>query len=126
MAKDNKKFQITKVAKNARSREYVGSVDWLNAAGVINIAYCLENAELPLEGNYDSSNYKIYYHGTGLLIASLDDEAHEDLRANRNFGTYKGAVYENVVGEMLVKSGYPQLYFYRHENPSVEMDFFCP
>lgn len=124
LAKDNKKFQITKVAKNARSREYVGSVDWLNSAGVINIAYCLENAELPLKGNYDSSNYKIYYHDTGLLIASLDDEAQEDLRANKNFGTYKGAVYENIVGEMLVKSGYPQLYFYRHENPALEMDFF--
>ena len=124
LAKDNKKFQITKVAKNARSREYVGSVDWLNSAGVINIAYCLENAELPLKGNYDSSNYRIYYHDPGLLIASLDDEAQEDLRANKNFGTYKGAVYENVVGEMLVKSGYPQLYFYRHENPALEMDFF--
>ena len=48
--------------------------------------------------------YKIYYHDTGLLIASLDEEAQEDLRANKNFGTYKGAIYENVVGEMLRKS----------------------
>ena len=63
-------------------------------------------------------------HDTGLLIASLDEEAQEDLRANKNFGTYKGAIYENVVGEMLRKSGYEQLYFYRHDNPSLEMDFF--
>lgn len=124
LAKDNKKFQITKVAKNARNRDYIGSVEWLKEAGVINAAYCLSNAELPLKGNYDASNYKLYYHDTGLLIASLDEEAQEDLRANRNFGTYKGAIYENVVGEMLVKSGYGQLYFYRHDNPSVEMDFF--
>jgi len=124
LAKDNKKFQITKVAKNARNRDYIGSVEWLKEAGVINAAYCLSNAELSLKGNYDASNYKLYYHDTGLLIASLDEEAQEDLRANRNFGTYKGAIYENVVGEMLVKSGYGQLYFYRHDNPSVEMDFF--
>lgn len=124
LAKDNKKFQITKVAKNARNRDYIGSVEWLKEAGVINAAYCLSNAELPLKGNYDASNYKLYYHDTGLLIASLDEEAQEDLRANRNFGTYKGAIYENVVGEMLVKSGYGQLYFYRHDTPSVEMDFF--
>lgn len=124
LAKENKKFQITKVAKNARSRDYLGSVEWLESAGVINIAYCLNNVELPLRGNYDPYNYKIYYHDTGLLVASLDEEAQEDLRANKNFGTYKGAIYENVVGEMLIKSGYEQLYFYKHDNPAVEMDFF--
>ena len=124
LAKENKKFQITKVARNARSRDYVGSVEWLKEAGVINVAYCLENAELPLKGNYDAYNYKIYYHDTGLLIASLDEEAQEDLRANRNFGTYKGAIYENVVGEMLIKSGYEQLYFYKRDNLALEMDFF--
>ena len=124
LAKDNKKFQVTKIAKGARNREYIGSVDWLKEAGVINVAYCMSNAELPLKGNYDANNYKVYYHDTGLLIASLDDESQEDLRANRNFGTYKGAIYENVVGEMLIKSGYEGLYFYKHDNPSLEMNFF--
>lgn len=124
LAKENKKFQITKVAKGARNREYIGAVEWLKEAGVINVCYCLNNVELPLKGNYDPDFYKIYYHDTGLLIASLDEEAQDELRVNRNFGTYKGAVYENVVGEMLRKSGYEQLYFYKHDNPAVEMDFF--
>lgn len=124
LAKENKKFQITKVAKGARNREYIGAVEWLKEAGVINVCYCLNNVELPLKGNYDPDFYKIYYHDTGLLIASLDEEAQDDLRVNRNFGTYKGAVYENVVGEMLRMSGYEQLYFYKHDNPAVEMDFF--
>lgn len=124
LAKENKKYQITKIAKGARNREYIGSVEWLSQAGVINVCYCLNNVELPLKGNYNPEYYKLYYHDTGLLIASLDEEAQEDLRANKNFGTYKGAIYENVVGEMLRKSGYDQLYFYRHDNPSLEMDFF--
>ena len=124
LAKDNKKYQITKVAKGARNREYVGAVDWLKEAGVINVCYCLNNVELPLKGNYNADYYKLYYHDTGLLIASLDEEAQEDLRANKNFGTYKGAIYENIVGEMLRKSGYEQLYFYKRENPALEMDFF--
>lgn len=124
LAKENKKYQISKIARNARNREYIGAVDWLSAAGVVNTCYCLNNVELPLKGNYTAEYYKLYYHDTGLLIASLDEEAQEDLRANKNFGTYKGAIYENVVGEMLIKSGYEQLYFYRHENPSIEMDFF--
>ena len=115
LAKENKKYQITKIAKGARNREYIGAVEWLKEAG---------DVELPLKGNYDADVYKIYYHDTGLLIASLDKEAQEDLRANKNFGTYKGAIYENVVGEMLRKSGYDQLYFYKRTKPSLEMDFF--
>lgn len=124
LAKENKKFQITKIARSARNREYIGAVEWLKEAGVINVCYCLSNVELPLRGNYRNDYYKIYYHDTGLLIASLDEEAQEDIRANKNFGTYKGAIYENVVGEMLRKSGYEQLYFYKQENPALEMDFF--
>lgn len=124
LAKENKKYQISKIAKGARNREYIGAVEWLKRAGVVNVCYCLNNAELPLKGNYQADFYKLYYHDTGLLIASLDEEAQEDLRANKNFGTYKGAIYENVVGEMLRKSGYEQLYFYKHDNPSLEMDFF--
>ena len=124
LAKTSKKFQITKVAHGARNREYIGAVEWLEKAGVVNVCYCLSNPELPLKGNYDADTYKVYYHDTGLLIASLDEEAQDDLRANKNFGTYKGAIYENVVGEMLRKSGYEQLYYYKNDSPALEMDFF--
>ena len=124
LAKTSKKFQITKVAHGARNREYIGAVEWLEKAGVVNVCYCLSNPELPLKGNYDADTYKVYYHDTGLLIASLDEEAQEDLRANKNFGTYKGAIYENIVGEMLRKSGYEQLYCYKNDSPALEMDFF--
>lgn len=123
LAKENKKYQITKVAKNARNRDYIGTVDWLKDAGIINICYCLDNVELPLKGNYNPSIYKIYFKDTGLLIASLDDEAQEDLRVNKNFGTYKGAIYENIVGDALVKQGY-DLFFYKSDKPALEMDFF--
>ena len=123
LAKENKRFQITKIGKNARNRDYVSSVEWLADAGIINLCYCLNYPELPLKGNYDPKLYKIYFKDTGLLIASLDDEAQEDLRANKNLGTYKGAIYENIVGDMLVKQGY-QLYYYNSDKPSLEMDFF--
>lgn len=123
LAKENKRFQITKIAKNARNRDYIGCVEWLADAGIINICYCLSQLELPLKGNYDPKLYKVYFKDTGLLIASLDEEAQEDLRANRNLGTYKGAIYENIVGDMLVKQGYG-LYYYGCAKPPIEMDFF--
>lgn len=123
LAKENKRFQITKIARNARNRDYMGCVEWLADAGVVNVCYCLNQLELPLKGNYDPKMYKIYFKDTGLLIASLDEEAQEDLRANRNLGTYKGAIYENIVGDMLVKQGY-RLFYYHSDKPALEMDFF--
>lgn len=123
LAKENKRFQITKIARNARNRDYMGCVEWLADAGVVNVCYCLNQPELPLKGNYAPKMYKIYFKDTGMLIASLDEEAQEDLRANRNLGTYKGAIYENIVGDMLVKQGY-RLFYYHSDRPALEMDFF--
>ena len=123
LGNENKKFQISKIEHNARNREYVGVIDWLSNAGIINISYCMEQPFLPLKGNYNPDNYRLYFKDTGLLVASIDDEAGEDLRVNKNFNTYKGALYENIVGEMLVKEGY-SLYFYKNEKGTIEMDFF--
>ena len=122
LGKDNKKFQISKISKGARSREYVGTVDWLLNAGIINACHCMELPELPLKGNYDPDNFKLYFADTGLLIGTLDEEAQEDLRVNKNFNTYKGAIYENIISDMLVKQGY-RLYFYKNEKSTLEMDF---
>lgn len=123
LGQDNKKFQISKIAHGARNREYVGTIEWLRDAGIVNVCYCLAQVSLPLKDNYDPKSYKLYYKDTGLLVASLDEESQEDMRVNKNYGTYKGAIYENIVADMLVKLGY-NLYFYRNEKSTLEMDFF--
>lgn len=123
LAKDNKKFQISKVASGARFKDYRGCIEWLSDAGIINICFCLNYPELPLGGNYDSDKYKIYFKDTGLFVALLDKEAQEDLRANKNLDVYKGALYENIVGEALSKSEY-DLYYYKREDSTLEEDFF--
>lgn len=122
LGSDNKKFKISKIKKNARNRDYVGVVDWLSNAGIVNVCYCMGLPELPLKGNYNPDNYKLYFGDTGLLIGSLDEEIQEDLRYNKNFNTYKGAIYENIISEILVKQGY-KLYFYKNEKSTIEMDF---
>lgn len=123
LARDNKKFQISKVASGARFKDYRGCIEWLSDAGIVNVCYCMNYPELPLKGNFDETKYKLYFADTGLLVAMLDEEAQEDLRANRNLGVYKGALYENVVGEALKKSGYG-LYYYKREDSTLEEDFF--
>ncbi|MBQ9210550.1 MAG: ATP-binding protein [Clostridia bacterium] len=123
LARENKKFQISKVATGARFRDYRGCAEWLADAGMVNICYCLEFPELPLSGNYEPDTYKLYFADTGLLVSMLDDESQEDLRANKNLGVYKGALYENMVGEALVKQGY-KLFYYKREDSTLEEDFF--
>ena len=123
LAKENKKFQVSKVASGAKFKDYWGCVEWLNDAGMVNVCHCLHTPELPLKGNYEETKYKIYFKDTGLLIANLDDEAQEDLRANRNMNVYKGALYENIVAEILSKQGY-ELFYYKKENSTLEQDFF--
>ena len=120
---ENKKFQISKVAPGAKNKDYWGCIEWLNDAGIISVCYCLNFPELPLKGNFDDSKYKIYFADTGLLIALLDDEVQDDLRINANMGTYKGALYENIVAEALTKSGADLFYYKRHDS-TLEEDFF--
>lgn len=123
LAKENKKFQISVIEKNARFRDYRGCVEWLNDSGIINICYCLNNLELPLSGNIDINKFKLYFSDTGLFISLLDEESQDDLRANKNLGVYKGALYENIVSEALIKEGY-KLYYYKKSDGTLELDFF--
>ena len=123
LAKENKKFQISKVASGAKFKDYWGCIEWLVDAGMVNLCHCLHTPELPLRGNFEETKYKIYFKDTGLLVANLDDESQEDLRANRNMNVYKGALYENIVAEILSKQGY-ELFYYKKENSTLEQDFF--
>lgn len=123
LAKDNRKFQMSKVAHGARFRDYRGCVEWLVDAGVVNPCYCLLQPTLPLRGNYDEAKFKLYMGDTGLLISMLDEDAQDDLRENRNLGIYKGAVYENIVAEALKKAGLG-LYYWRRDESPLEEEFF--
>lgn len=124
LAKENKKFQYSMISKNARGREYTGCIDWLKDSGVVSICYCLNYPELPLKGNYDETKFKLYYPDTGLLISTMDEEAQDDLRANKNLGIYKGALYENFVAEAFIKQGLG-LYYYKKDNSTLEEDFLA-
>lgn len=122
LGKENHKFQITKLGHDARAYQYKGCEEWLSDAGVINACYCINNLDLPLKGNENPDNYRIYFSDTSLLIASLDDESQEDLRLNKNLGVYKGALYENFTAEALHKQKY-DLYYYKSNDARTELDF---
>lgn len=122
LAKDNHKFQISKLGHGARFREYSGIEEWLKDAGIINIAYNLEALNLPFSSYEIMDYFRIYYMDHSLFIANLDEESKEDLIQNDNYDIYNGALYESLVSEELVKSGY-KLHFYKNADSTIELDF---
>ena len=121
LAKDNHKFQFTKLGHGARFNEYYGVADYLKLAGVTLIANNV-NLQLPLKGNEEIDNFRMYYSDTSLLIASLDEQTQNDFRRKKNFYIYNGAIYESVIASELNKQGY-NLYFYRSKDSTIELDF---
>lgn len=125
LAKENKEFQLSKVEKGARFKDYQGCVEWLEMARMVNVCWCLSHPELPFSGNVNEKKYKLYVADIGLLVALLDEEASEDLRANKNLGVHKGALYESFAAEALSKCGMKLYYYYKKENSALEEDFFA-
>jgi len=123
LAKENKKYQFSQVASGARRKDYWGCVEWLVQAGIVNLCNRLDFPELPVAAHVQNDFFKIYMGDTGLLVSMLDRESQEDVRIRRNLGTWKGGLFENIVGEALVKAG-ERLAYYKRENAQLEMDFF--
>lgn len=122
-AKENHKYQITKLGHGARFRDYRGCEEWLKDTGIVNLAYNVMDLTLPLKGNEIDNNLRMYYGDTSFLVASVDDESKKDFVQNGNFDIYSGALFENLVAESLVKQGYKDLFFYKNESSTIELDF---
>ena len=123
LGKENKKFQISKVRSGAKFADYRGSFEWLEDAGIVNVSRALQTPNLPLKGNVIENCFILYYADNGLLLSQLDDEAQMDFRQNKNLDVYKGGLFESIIGEALVKSGY-DLHYYKKENSTLQEEFF--
>lgn len=123
LGKENKKFQLSKVRTGAKFQKYRGCLEWLEDAGIVNISHALQTPNLPLKGNVIEDCCVLYYADSGLLLSQLDDEAQADFRQNKNLNVYKGGLFESIVGEALVKSGYA-LHYFKKENSTLQEEFF--
>jgi len=123
LGKENKKFQISKITSGARFKDYRGSIEWLEDAGIINVSRALQSPDLPLNGNVIEDFCVIYYADSGLLLSQLDDDAQSDFRQNKNLNVYKGGLFESIIGEALTKSGYA-LRYYKKEDSTLQEEFF--
>ena len=120
LSKENKKFQYSIIRKSAKASNYVGSLQWIEDAGIICRCKNLSIPELPLNGNAINDIYKIYMCDTGLFISMLEEGTQFDV-LNGNLYGYKGAIYENLVADIFNKMG-RKLYYY-HKDSGLEVDF---
>ncbi|MDR0951059.1 MAG: ATP-binding protein [Candidatus Ancillula sp.] len=121
LAKEYKKFQYSVVEKGATKRKYGNALLWLLDANIVNFCNSISLPELPFEGYVKMDIFKVYMQDTGLLVSMLGEDAAKDIIDN-NLGIYKGAIYENIIADILHKNKH-KLYFFE-KNSKIEMDFF--
>ncbi|MDO4622795.1 MAG: ATP-binding protein [Eubacteriales bacterium] len=120
LSKENKKFQYSVIKKKGTSAQYEGSLQWIEDAGIISRCYNLTALELPLAGNAEESQFKVYMCDCGLFASMLEDGTQLDILEGNLF-TYKGAVFENLIADIWGKRG-KKLYYYRKDS-GLEIDF---
>lgn len=122
LSKKNKKFIYADVEgrKDSRYETYGSSLSWLYDAGLIDFCYNLNEPALPLMSNRKNGIFKIYLRDTGLMISMMEGGLDKALLSNDLF-VNEGGIAENLVADMLGKSGYPLTYF--EKNGSLEVDF---
>lgn len=120
LAKENKKFMYKEVKIGGNSRMFEGSLRWLIDAGIIRKCFNIKTPEKPLKTYSIENQFKIYIFDTGLLLAMYEDDIKLEILSGE-LGTFKGAIYENIVAQILVSKGFG-LYYYKKKT-GMEIDF---
>lgn len=120
LSKENKKFQYSVVKKGSTASQYLGSLQWIEDAGIITRCYNLSITELPLDGNAEEDVFKVYMRDCGLFISMLEDGTQYDILQGNLHG-YKGAIFENLIADIFGKMGRKLYYF--HKDSGLEVDF---
>lgn len=120
LSKENKKFQYSVIKKGSTAAKYLGSLQWIEDAGIISRCYNLSITELPLAGNAEDDVFKVYMRDCGLFISMLEDGTQYDILQG-NLQGYKGAIFENLIADIFVKMGRKLYYF--HKDSGLEVDF---
>lgn len=121
LAKENNKFVFSHVKEGKRAHELEAALQWLKNSGLVHLVELVQNAELPLSSNADSTYFKVYMADSGLLCRRLGLSYKNILEENTALSTFKGAITENyVLQELIVQNKVP--YFWRSGN-TAELDF---
>ncbi|MCL2649493.1 MAG: ATP-binding protein [Candidatus Azobacteroides sp.] len=126
LAKEDRKFKYAMIEKNARSREYENSVEWLVLSGLVNRVFEVSTLRLPLSSNKNSNAFKLYLVDSGLLRTKFQLEPTTILQGDRLFTEFKGILTENYVLQSLVQQFGSDIFYWTSGNQAeIEFVFQC-
>lgn len=120
LSREYKKFSYSIVRPGGRGRDYTGSLQWIEDAGIIRRCYNTLITELPLDGQRIQSEFKVYMADIGLLVSMLEEGSQSSILQG-DLLSYHGAIKENFLADVFGKMGRKLYYF--HKDNSVELDF---
>jgi len=133
LAKNEKKFTLSSLGKDARMRTYEEAFFWLDDAKIINPCFNSTDPSVGLGLHRDGSTLKCYMADTGLLVSHAfvdsdvsDNNLYREILVG-SLSINEGMIVENAMSQALHAQGY-KLYFYsRHDRDerenNMEIDF---
>ena len=133
LSKQEKKFTLASLDKNARQREYEEAFFWLKDARIANICYNNTDPSVGLGLHREQPTLKCYMADTGLLVTHAlsdrritSDDVYRSILLDK-LGINEGMFAENIVAQSLTAAGHT-LYFYSRSSRDnaadrMEIDF---
>ncbi|HEB69316.1 MAG TPA: ATP-binding protein [Desulfobulbus sp.] len=123
LARENKKFMFSAIRKSARARDYENAVIWLEDAGLILRAFCVNIPKRPLLASRLKNIFKIYALDVGILGAMANLDAEILVNGEQLFNEFSGAFTENYAAQQLRAVSGPNLQYWKNKNGKAEVDF---
>ena len=123
LARENKKFMFSAIRKSARARDYENAVIWLEDAGLILRAFCVNTPKRPLQVSRLKNIFKIYALDVGILGAMANLDAEILVNGEQLFNEFSGAFTENYAAQQLRAISGPNLQYWKNKNGKAEVDF---
>lgn len=119
ISNESKKFQFSKIEKNAKSRDYELPLDWLDAASLVLASYRVSLPEKPLAAYKEDDTFKLFINDVGLLNYMLKIRPADIL--DDDLSLFKGAFVENYVASQFAANDI-DLYYWLSDGIA-EIDF---
>ena len=128
----NSIFKLSKISKNARSRDYITTFNFLEESMIVNNCYNITVPEIDMELYCEKEKFKMYMGDTGLLISLILNVEKENANTlykamiSGDLSINEGIIFENMVAQMLRANNH-QLYFHEFNTKAstkkYEIDF---
>lgn len=123
LSKQDKRFVLASIEKNASRRKYGAPTQWLVDAGMAYYSFNVGSFELPFPSHENMRLYKLFFVDSGLMCAMVLNGIQAKVLTGDIF-VNEGALAENYVAGELAKHGVSLNYYDRKSKH--ELDFVFP